>query len=83
MARVKGKNISNRNQGYLSSSEQSSPTTASHGYSNTQEKQDSGWLDGSLGKNTDFSSEGPEFKSQQPQEGSQPSAQLQCIQINI
>jgi hypothetical protein len=41
MARGKGKNISNRNQGYLASSESSSPTTASPGYSNTPEKQDS------------------------------------------
>jgi hypothetical protein len=30
--RGKGKNISNRNQGYLSPSEHSSPTTASYGY---------------------------------------------------
>ena len=41
MARGKGKNISNRNQGYLASSEPSSPTTASPGYPNTPEKQDS------------------------------------------
>jgi hypothetical protein len=41
MARSKGKNISNRNQGYLASSEPSSPTTASPGYPNTPEKQDS------------------------------------------
>jgi gas vesicle protein len=40
MAKGKGKNISNRNQGYLASSEPSSPTTLSHGYPNT-EKQDS------------------------------------------
>ena len=40
---VKGKykNISNRNQGYLTSSEPSSPTTVSPGYPNTPEKQDS------------------------------------------
>jgi hypothetical protein len=31
-----------------------------------------GWLDGSAGKSTDCSSEGPEFKSQQPQGCSQP-----------
>jgi hypothetical protein len=31
-----------------------------------------GWQDGSVGKNTDYSSEGPEFKSQQPHGGSQP-----------
>jgi hypothetical protein len=40
MARSKGKNINNRNQGYLASSECSSPTTASLGYPNTLEKQD-------------------------------------------
>jgi hypothetical protein len=39
--RGKGKNISNRNQGYLALSEPSSPTTASSGYPNTPEKQDS------------------------------------------
>jgi hypothetical protein len=32
-----------------------------------------GWRDGSVGKSTDCSSEGPEFKSQQPHGGSQPS----------
>ena len=41
MARGKGKNISNRNQGYLASSELSSPTTTSPGCTNTPEKQDS------------------------------------------
>jgi hypothetical protein len=41
MVRGKGKDISNRNQGYLASSEPSSPTTASPGYPNTPEKQDS------------------------------------------
>jgi hypothetical protein len=41
MAKGKYKNISNRNQGYLtSSSEPNSPITANHGYSNTPEKQD-------------------------------------------
>jgi hypothetical protein len=40
MARGKGKNIRNRNQGYLASSEPNSPTTVSHGYPNTPEKQD-------------------------------------------
>jgi chromosome segregation ATPase len=40
MVRGKGKNISNSNQGYLTSSEPSSPTTASPGYSNTPEKED-------------------------------------------
>ena len=42
MVRGKGKNISSRNQGYLASSEPSSHTTASPGYSNIPEKQDSG-----------------------------------------
>jgi hypothetical protein len=37
----KNKNVSNRSQGYLASSEHSSPTTASPGYLNTPEKQDS------------------------------------------
>jgi hypothetical protein len=41
MARGKGKNISNRNQGYLQSSEPGSPTTVSLGYTNISEKQDS------------------------------------------
>ena len=41
MDRGKGKNISNRNQGYLASSEPSSPTTASPRYPNASEKQDS------------------------------------------
>ena len=40
MARGKDKNISNRNQGYLASSEPNSPTTASPGYHNTAEKKD-------------------------------------------
>jgi hypothetical protein len=37
----KHKNISNRNQGYLASSEPNSPTIASPRYPNTLEKQDS------------------------------------------
>jgi hypothetical protein len=41
MVKGKGKKIRNRNQGYLASSEPSSPTTASPGYPNTPEKQDS------------------------------------------
>jgi hypothetical protein len=41
MARGQGKNINNRIQGYLASSESSSPSTASPGYPNTPEKQDS------------------------------------------
>ena len=35
-----GKNISSRNQGYLASSEPSSPTTACPGYTKTAEKPD-------------------------------------------
>jgi hypothetical protein len=53
------------------------------------------WRDGSVVKSTDCSSEGPEFNSQQPHGGSQPSVtesnapfwcvwnQLQCTHINI
>jgi hypothetical protein len=41
MAKGKGKNTSNRNQGYLESSEPSSPITVSPGYPNTPEKQES------------------------------------------
>jgi hypothetical protein len=41
MVKGKDKNISNRNQGYLASSEPNSPTTMSSGYLNTPEKQDS------------------------------------------
>jgi hypothetical protein len=41
MAKGKGKNICNRNEGYLASLEPSSPTTVSPGYPNTPEKQDS------------------------------------------
>ena len=37
---TRGKDISNRNQGYLASSEPSSSTTASPGYPNTLVKQD-------------------------------------------
>jgi hypothetical protein len=32
-----------------------------------------GWQDGSVAKDANYSSEGPEFKSQQPHGGSQPS----------
>jgi hypothetical protein len=39
----------------------------------SQESGDQGWRDSSVIKNTDCSSEGPEFKSQQPYGGSQPS----------
>jgi hypothetical protein len=41
MVKGKYKNISNRNQGDLASSEPSSPTTTSPGYPNTPEKQNS------------------------------------------
>ena len=41
MVRGKGKNISHRNQGYLESSEISSPNSVSLRYPNTPEKQDS------------------------------------------
>jgi DNA anti-recombination protein RmuC len=41
MAGGKYKNTSNRNQGYLASSEPNSLTIASPGYTNTSEKQDS------------------------------------------
>jgi hypothetical protein len=40
MAEGKHKNISNRNQGYLASSESNSPTITSSGYTITPEKQD-------------------------------------------
>jgi hypothetical protein len=40
MARGKSKNTSNRNQGYLASSEPSSPTIASPGYTIILEKQE-------------------------------------------
>ena len=40
MAGGKHRNISNRNQGYLASSESNIPTIASHGYTITPEKQD-------------------------------------------
>jgi hypothetical protein len=41
MAGGKHKNISNRNQGYLASSELNSPTITSPGYTITPKKQDS------------------------------------------
>jgi hypothetical protein len=58
-----------------------------------KENKNKGWRDGSVVKSTDCSSEGPEFKSQQPHGGSQPSVmrpdalfwcvrkQLQCTYI--
>jgi hypothetical protein len=39
MEKGKGKNISNKNQGFLASSEPSSPNTVTPGYLNTTEKQ--------------------------------------------
>jgi hypothetical protein len=42
MAKGKCKNLTNRNQDYLTSLEPSILTTAGPGYPNTQEKQDSG-----------------------------------------
>ena len=41
MAKGKHKNLTNRNQDYLPSSETSTPTTAISGYPNTSEKQNS------------------------------------------
>jgi hypothetical protein len=41
MVKGKGKDISNKNQGYMASSEPSCPTTANPGYPNIPEKQDS------------------------------------------
>ena len=41
MLRGKGKNLSNKNQEHLASSESSKPTTESPGYPNTPDKQDS------------------------------------------
>jgi hypothetical protein len=41
-----------------------------------------GWRDGSAVKSTDCFSEGPEFKSQQPHVGLQPSEQLQYTHKN-
>jgi hypothetical protein len=58
-----------------------------------KKKKKVGWRDGSVVKNTACSSRGPEFKSQQPHGGSQPSVmgsaalfwcvwrQLQCTYI--
>ena len=40
MAKGKGKNVTNRNQGNMVASEPNSPTTASPRYPNTPEKQD-------------------------------------------
>ena len=38
-----------------------------------RKEEEGGWKDGSAVKSTDCSSRGPEFKSQQPHGGSQPS----------
>jgi len=43
------------------------------GEQDIQKKEEWGWRDGSAVKSTDCSSRGPEFKSQQPHGGSQPS----------
>jgi hypothetical protein len=40
---------------------------------NFKKEKKRGWRDGSVVKNTDCSSRGPEFKSQQPHGGLQPS----------
>jgi hypothetical protein len=50
MAGGKHKNISNRNQGYLASSEPNSPTIVSPGYTITPEKQD---IDGKVTSHDD------------------------------
>jgi len=42
-------------------------------YSAVKKEITGGWRDGSVVKSTDCSSRGPEFKSQQPHGGSQPS----------
>jgi hypothetical protein len=41
MVKGKHKNLTNRNQDYLASSEESTPTTVNPGYPNIPEKQDS------------------------------------------
>jgi hypothetical protein len=41
--------------------------------SGLKKKKEEGWRDGSVGKSTDCSSRAPEFNSQQPHVGSQPS----------
>jgi hypothetical protein len=70
-------------------------STSTHAHIHITKKYNLGdWKDGSLVKSTDCSSEGPEFKSQQPHGGSQPSvmisdtlfwcvwSQLQCTHMN-
>jgi hypothetical protein len=42
-------------------------------HSSTKQSTLGGWRDGSVVKSSDCSSKGPEFKSQQPHGGSQPS----------
>jgi len=61
---------------------------------NQNQKKNKGWRDGSAVKSTDCSSRGPEFNSQQPHGGSQPSVmrpdalfwcvwrQLQCTHMH-
>jgi hypothetical protein len=46
--------------------------TAAPGELMFKESQSQSWQDGSVGKSTDCSLEGPEFKSWQPRDGSQP-----------
>ena len=43
------------------------------GYEKVLKRREEGWRDGSVSKSTDCSSRGPEFNSQQPHGGSQPS----------
>ena len=43
---------------------------------------DKGWRDGSAVRALDCFSKGPEFNSQQPHDGTQPSVQLQCTHID-
>jgi hypothetical protein len=50
----------------------SRPAWSTNQKTKTKTKQQ-GWRDGSVVKSTNCSSEGPEFKSQQPHGGSQPS----------
>ena len=54
--------------------EQSEPTQQTHDYREPHRRSClKGWRDGSAVKSTDCSSRGPEFNSQQPHVGSQPS----------
>jgi hypothetical protein len=49
------------------------PTYRQNTNTNEIQKSPGGWSDGSVVKSTDCSSRGPEFNSQQPRGGSQPS----------